>query len=380
MLAHYETTTHLHQLPTSGTQKRLLSYIVLGVPLSAAELPEATIIYHHGWPSCRYEALPLHEPALSRKWRVIAVDRYGVGQSTFNPQGSFETWAADIQHLLDALHIQQAVMLGMSGGGPYACACAPRSFETWAADIQHLLDSLHIQQAVMLGMSGGGPYACACARYLPARTAALVTVAGMLATNDPAHADLLQQMHWMDKLHSHIIDNKLAHNAVLLASLPVMALSPYPLRLIGKLPGAVQQLVCRVLTSAGWAEADRQLLLQQPQITWQLLPELMAQSVAQGAAGWGWDMKLTSSAWSFDLRDIKVPAVLVCHGTGDVSLPASMAQRLAQQIPGAQLKLYEGEGHLSLLFRQAEDILASLAAALQRQRQRYRPAAATAGT
>ncbi|WIA21009.1 hypothetical protein OEZ85_005344 [Tetradesmus obliquus] len=341
MLAHFETTTHLHQLPASGTQKRLLSYIVLGVPLSTAEQPGVTIIYHHGWPSCRYEALPLHEPALRRKWRVIAVDRYGVGQSTFNPQGSFVTWAADIQHLLDSLHILQAVMLGMSGGGPYACACA---------------------------------------RYLPARTAALVTVAGMLATNDPAHADLLQQMHWMDKLHSHIIDNKLAHNAVLLASLPVMALSPYPLRLIGKLPGAVQQLVCRVLTSAGWAEADRQLLLQQPQITWQLLPELMAQSVAQGAAGWGWDMKLTSSAWSFDLRDIKVPAVLVCHGMGDVSLPASMAQRLAQQIPGAQLKLYEGEGHLSLLFRQAGDILASLAAALQRQRQRYRPAAATAGT
>lgn len=180
------------------------------------------------------------------------------------------------------------------------CALPTGSFLTWAADIQHLLDSLHIQQAVMLGMSGGGPYACACARYLPAHTAALVTVAGMLATNDPAHADLLQQMHWMDKLHSHIIDNKLAHNAVLLASLPIMALSPYPLKLIGKLPGAVQQLVCRVLTSAGWAEADRQLLLQQPQLTWQLLPELMAQSVAQGAAGWGWDMKLTSSAWSFD--------------------------------------------------------------------------------
>jgi hypothetical protein len=43
-----------------------------------------------GWPSCRYEALPLHEAALSRKWRVIAVDRYGVGKSSFNPQG--ELW------------------------------------------------------------------------------------------------------------------------------------------------------------------------------------------------------------------------------------------------------------------------------------------------
>jgi hypothetical protein len=43
------------------------------------------------------------------------------------------------------------------------------------------------------------------------------------------------------------------------------------------------------------------------------------------------------------------------------------ARRLAEQIPGAELKLYEGEGHLSLLFNQAEDILASLAAALQQE-------------
>jgi hypothetical protein len=122
----------------------------------------------------------------------------------------------------------------------------------------------------------------------------------MLATNDPEHADLLQQMHWADKLHSYIIDNEFAHSAVLFLSLPVMALSPYPLRLCSKLPAAVNKLVCKALTAAGWAEADRQLMLQQPQITWQLLPELMLQSVAQGTAGWGWDMKLTSSTWSFD--------------------------------------------------------------------------------
>jgi hypothetical protein len=43
------------------------------------------------------------------------------------------------------------------------------------------------------------------------------------------------------------------------------------------------------------------------------------------------------------------------------------ARRLAEQIPGARLKLYAGEGHLSLLFNQAEDIMASLAAALQQK-------------
>ncbi|KAF6255806.1 Alpha/Beta hydrolase protein [Scenedesmus sp. NREL 46B-D3] len=319
MLAYYETTTHLHELSGSEKEKRVLSYIVLGHPFDAPEPPKQAIVYHHGWPSCRYEALPLHDAALRRKWRVIAVDRYGVGKSTLNPQGSFEAWAADIKHLLDTLRIQRAVMLGMSGGGPYACACA---------------------------------------RYLPTRTAALVTVAGMLATNDPAHADLLQQMHWMDKLHSYVISNRLAHSLVLLLSLPVMALQA---------AAGNQQTGVQGCDGGGLGGARSAADAAAAAVTWQLLPELMLQSVAQGMAGLGWDMKLTSSTWSFDPKDIAAPVVLVCHGNDDVSLPASMARRLAEQIPGAQLHLYAGEGHLSLLFRQAEHIMASLEAALQQQ-------------
>jgi hypothetical protein len=48
MLAYYETTTHLHELPGPDSSKRLLSYIVIGHPLNAADPPEQTIIYHHG--------------------------------------------------------------------------------------------------------------------------------------------------------------------------------------------------------------------------------------------------------------------------------------------------------------------------------------------
>jgi hypothetical protein len=48
MLAYYETTTHLHEVPGPDKPKRVLSYIVIGHPLDAAEPPEQTIIYHHG--------------------------------------------------------------------------------------------------------------------------------------------------------------------------------------------------------------------------------------------------------------------------------------------------------------------------------------------
>jgi hypothetical protein len=59
------------------------------------------------------------------------------------------------------------------------------------------------------------------------------------------------------------------------------------------------------------------------------------------------------------LRVLQLSSPLCCRAV------LLQAQRLAQQIPGAELKLYEAEGHLSLLFNQAEDIMASLAAALQ---------------
>jgi pimeloyl-ACP methyl ester carboxylesterase len=79
------------------------------------------------------------------------------------------------------------------------------SFESWASDIEHLLDEQQVDKAVFLGMSGGGPFACACARYLPHRTAALVTVSSMTETNSPAAAPLQQQMHWMNRMHCKII-------------------------------------------------------------------------------------------------------------------------------------------------------------------------------
>lgn len=48
MLAPHETITHLIELPGPDKPKRLLSYIVLGLPLDAQNSPKQTIIYHHG--------------------------------------------------------------------------------------------------------------------------------------------------------------------------------------------------------------------------------------------------------------------------------------------------------------------------------------------
>lgn len=39
---------------------------------------------------CRLEAIPLHDVALNLNWRILAVDRPGIGASTFNPVGELD--------------------------------------------------------------------------------------------------------------------------------------------------------------------------------------------------------------------------------------------------------------------------------------------------
>lgn len=49
--------------------------------------PKATVLYHHGWPSSAAEVVAWDKPAAAQGVQVVAVDRPGVGFSTFNPSG-----------------------------------------------------------------------------------------------------------------------------------------------------------------------------------------------------------------------------------------------------------------------------------------------------
>jgi pimeloyl-ACP methyl ester carboxylesterase len=76
-------TTYIHNLPDA----RQLSFAVLGLPLNSGRAAQ-TIVYSHGWPSSRLEALPLHDVAVNLGYRILSVDRPGVGKSTYNAAGA----------------------------------------------------------------------------------------------------------------------------------------------------------------------------------------------------------------------------------------------------------------------------------------------------
>jgi pimeloyl-ACP methyl ester carboxylesterase len=66
------------------------------------------------------------EPELLDGIRLVAIDRPGYGGSDRQPRRSFLGWAPDVATVADQLGIDRFVVLGVSGGGGYAPACAHR--------------------------------------------------------------------------------------------------------------------------------------------------------------------------------------------------------------------------------------------------------------
>ncbi len=84
------------------------------------------VFYFHGCPGSRLEALLASEAAARQGVRLIAVDRPGYGLSDPKPGRQLLDWPADVSALADTLALKQFSILGASGGGPYALACAFR--------------------------------------------------------------------------------------------------------------------------------------------------------------------------------------------------------------------------------------------------------------
>lgn len=78
----------------------------------------------HGWPNCRTFAAAFDEIGRERGLRIIAPERPGFGVSDPDPDRRLTDWPADVTALMDHLGIETAPVLGVSGGGPYALACA----------------------------------------------------------------------------------------------------------------------------------------------------------------------------------------------------------------------------------------------------------------
>ena len=78
------------------------------------------VFYFHGWPASRLEAGLISDLPV----RLLALDRPGYGRSTPQPGRTLMDWPAGVAFVADRLGLDRFYIVGLSGGAPFAAACA----------------------------------------------------------------------------------------------------------------------------------------------------------------------------------------------------------------------------------------------------------------
>lgn len=84
----------------------------------------AALVWHHGSPQSGAPLTPLVEAAARRGIRLVSYGRPSYGGSTPQPGRDVASAAGDVAQLADALGLDRFAVMGASGGGPHALACA----------------------------------------------------------------------------------------------------------------------------------------------------------------------------------------------------------------------------------------------------------------
>ena len=204
-----------------------------------------------------------------------------------------------------------------------------RSVSDAAADVAAIADSFGHRQFAVVGRSGGGSHALACAAHLADR----VSVAAVLVGLAPSDA---QGLDWYAGMNEHNVSEYStadADEATLGASLEDQAsrTRQNPLGFLTDLiPG-----MCREDRRV----VDNVLLRTQ-------LSDNYALAVQQGAAGWIDDVLAFRKPWGFAFSQIRCP-VKLWHGMQDEFSPVEHAQWLAEQIVTAELEIDAEVGHFA---------------------------------
>jgi pimeloyl-ACP methyl ester carboxylesterase len=227
---------------------------------------------------------------------------------------------------------------GYGGSTPH-----PGPVAAAAADVAAIADQLGVDRLAVWGTSGGGPFALACAALLPDRVAAAAAVAPLAPCQAPAldwfagMADDVAQMHHLAVAGRDALQQAMPELAEVLTS---------------------AELARFVEFSSPTLPAPDQAILKSDAAAY--LFANLREGLSPGAEGGIEDELALVAPWGVDLAGVRVP-VSLWSGEQDTDTPAGHARWLATAIPGAELRLFPEEGHLSLVYRREREVLDWLA-------------------
>jgi len=279
-------------------RRRVLGFAEYGDP--AGRL----VLWHHGTPGAKRQ-IPMNARLAAERLnlRLVCVERPGVGDSTDHRYGSFAEWARDAALVVDDL-----------------------GHDTFA----------------VVGLSGGGPYALACAHELPER----VTVVGLLGSVCPvAGPDAApgSSIVGLARTFQGLLDpmRSVMGIGLWLAIQPIMPLGHVALQLYSsRMPAGDQEV---------FADPDMEAMF---------IDDIVVASRRRFGAI-AHDAALFGRPWGFNLADIDAP-VFWWHGDADNIVPLAHAEHSVALLRAVELEVRSAESHLGG-FAAADAVLETLA-------------------
>jgi pimeloyl-ACP methyl ester carboxylesterase len=258
------------------------------------------VFFFHGFPGSRLEAGLIDEPATAAAVHVIALDRPGFGLSDYAPRRTIGSWADDVAGVAAALGIERFGVVGVSGGGPYALACARR-----------LSDRLTGAAFV----SGAPPPEAPGTASAFRRNAGIFKI-GRVAPFVPRM--LFDYMSW-----------KLRRN-----------------------PNDLRDYLLPIVPPADRVQLERDDVAD-------LLRRDQLEAFRHGTRGPARESLLLVSPWDFHLENIRMP-VHVWQGEADIQVSPEGARWLVSRLPHGVPHFIPGGGHYSVILEDAPAILAAV--------------------
>jgi pimeloyl-ACP methyl ester carboxylesterase len=257
------------------------------------------VIVHHGTPSSGLLYGPWVENASSAGIRLIGFDRAGYGGSTRLPGRAVSAAAADVEAIADVLGLDRFATWGISGGGPHALACAALSGERLTA---------------CASLAGVAPWGAEDLDWLAGMGEANLAEFDAILAGEPTLRPLVER----DRAE-----------------------------MLGTGPDELKQLLDSLL-----GDADR-AVLEGGIAEWMTSTD--ANGLHHSSDGWIDDDLAFVAPWGFDPAEISRP-VLILQGGDDRFVPRSHGEWLAARIPGAEARIDDVNGHLTLLENHVPDV------------------------